>query len=95
LRPTARALPRDIDGTLAELVDNPATFVSTRPSRRRCRASPIAGGALALITGRAITNADRLFRKSSCRSPASTVRAARRDGVVHLTPHPATLDRLR
>ncbi len=96
--PTNCALFLDIDGTLAELVDNPRDVrVDAAVAAALPRLAQSLDGALALITGRAITDADRLFPGQKL--PLAGQHGCERrgaDGVIHLcTPHPATLDRLR
>jgi len=88
LPPTA-ALFLDIDGTLAELVDNRRRRVDAAVARR-CRASPSLGGALALITGRR-SPTPTAISANQLRSPASTVASgAAPTASFHLyTPHPA------
>ena len=92
------ALFLDIDGTLAELVDDPRNVrVDADVAAALPRLAQSLGGALALITGRTITDADRLFPR--LKLPLAGQHGCERrdaDGVIHLyTPHPATLDRLR
>lgn len=92
------ALFLDIDGTLAELASVPeAVRVDQELVRSLPRIMHDLGGALALVTGRAITSADRLF-------PGLTLPMAgqhgceRRDaaGSIHLhAPHRKTQARLR
>lgn len=92
------ALFLDIDGTLAELASVPeAVRVDQELVRSLPRIMRDLGGALALVTGRAITSADRLF-------PGLTLPMAgqhgceRRDaaGSIHLhAPHRKTQARLR
>jgi trehalose 6-phosphate phosphatase len=92
------ALFLDIDGTLAELVDNPRDVrIDAAVAAALPRLAQSLDGALALITGRAITDADRLFPR--LKLPLAGQHGCERrgaDGVIHLcTPHPETLDRLR
>ena len=92
------ALFLDIDGTLAELVDDPRSVrVDAKVAVALPRLAQSLDGALALITGRAVSDADRLFPR--LKLPIAGQHGCERrgaDGVIHLyTPHPATLDRLR
>jgi trehalose 6-phosphate phosphatase len=92
------ALFLDIDGTLAELADDPRSVrVDADVAAALPRLAQSLDGALALITGRAITDADRLFPQLKL-PLAGQHGSERRDaeGIIHLyTPHPGTLDRLR
>ncbi len=92
------ALFLDIDGTLAELAQAPdAVTIDAGIATALPRLADTLGGALALVTGRAITSADRLF-------PGLTLPTAgqhgceRRDatGTIHLhAPARRTQARLR
>lgn len=92
------ALFLDIDGTLLELAATPdrvrvdAHVVALLPALAACL-----DGALALITGRAIADADRLFR--GLRLPIAGQHGCERraaDGTLHThAPAPAGLEQLR
>ena len=92
------ALFLDIDGTLVDLAPAPDR-VDIDPALRTMLASTASalGGALALITGRSIRDADRLF--SGLSLPIAGQHGCERrgaDGAVHLqASDPGTLDRLR
>jgi len=92
------ALFLDIDGTLLELAEHPD---AARPDRVVRELLPelhrALGGGLALVTGRGISDVDRLFPGLGV-PVAGQHGAERRDarGTVHLhAPAPATLARLR
>jgi trehalose 6-phosphate phosphatase len=80
------ALFLDIDGTLAELAHVPdAVRIDDKLAVALPKLSQALGGALALVTGRAITNADKLF--PNVKLPmAGQHGAERRDakGTIHL-----------
>ncbi len=92
------ALFLDIDGTLAELAELPdAVHIDHEIAAALPRIANELGGAVALVTGRAITNADRLF--PGLRLPiAGQHGSERRDaaGAIHLhAPRKDTQARLR
>jgi len=92
------ALFLDIDGTLAELVDDPARV---RIDDELVSLLPVLaarlGGALALVTGRSIGDVDRLVPRPKL--PVAGQHGGERrsaDGVIHLhSPPDAALARLR
>lgn len=92
------ALFLDIDGTLLELAERPdAVRADGAVSALLPALSRALGGALALVTGRGISDVDRLFPGLGM-PVAGQHGAERRDatGKVHLhAPSPATLARLR
>jgi len=92
------ALFLDIDGTLIELAEHPAAVRPDRVVRELLPALHGAlGGAFALVTGRGISDVDRLFPGLGV-AVAGQHGAERRDGrgTVHLhAPAPQTLARLR
>ncbi len=103
-RPTPPALSRgcalflDIDGTLLELAERPD---AARPDRAVTRLLPALrealGGAFALVTGRSISDVDRLFPGMAL-PVAGQHGCERRDaqGTLHLhAPSPDTLAQLR
>jgi trehalose 6-phosphate phosphatase len=92
------ALFLDIDGTLLELAATPSAVTVDAHIRSLLPALHDAlGGACALVTGRSITDVDRLFPEHSL-AIAGQHGAERRDGqgTLHLhAPARETLDRLR
>ncbi len=92
------ALFLDIDGTLAEFADRPdAVQVDADIIEALARLRKDLGGALALVTGRAITSADRLFPR--LKLPMAGQHGCERrdaDGGIHLyAPVKTTQVRLR
>lgn len=98
---TAAPVPRpdwayffDIDGTLVELAESPERVRVDRAMREQLEALHAwAGGAVALISGRAIQDIDALM--NGVRFPAAGQHGTeRRDAAGRTTHHPASLERL-
>ena len=94
--PLDSALFLDIDGTLAELADDPSSVhIDDAIARLLPTLAERLGGALALVTGRSISDVDRLVGGLPIAGQHGVERRGA-DGAIHLhAPSPAVIARMR